>query len=453
MEKKKMEFYGGLFGAIVPFLAMVAVMITLTVTKHNSIKCFWVAAVVALCVSFLLAKDKKGINAITINSLTDPMFPTMVVIFLLAGILSYMLRDSGLINGLLWLCTTLNINAKLLPVATFLIGVVISTACGTQGGTVSTVTPILFPLGVELGCDPSLMLGAVISGAMFGDNLAPISDTTIASSGAFHGEVSKVVRSRVKYSCIAAVIAAVLFIILGMTTTTVGAGTYQADPAHAKTLIMLLIPAVMVFMMLRGAELIPVLVVCNLMAFALNVCMGFVPLAKMIETDGPVVRGMEGMIGVIVFTVFIFIQNGYLKEAGVFEALIKKLDKVCRTERSAELVSMLIVMLTVVMTASGTVSIVVAGPIVYQLFKKFNIDRHRGANFLDGTACGTGAILPWNNSVLVMLGLAVGTGLLPDGYGPMNFIPFSFYAIALLAVYFVCAVTGIFRKKDELPNY
>ena len=180
-ENKRMEFYGGLFGAILPFIVMVAIMVILTVTKNNGLKCFWVAGLAALCVSFLTAKDKKRMHSVAIESLRDPMFSTMVIIFLLAGVLSYLLRDSGLINGLLWLCTSLHINPGLLPAATFLIGVVISTACGTQGGTISTVTPILFPLAVQMGCSPAVMLGAIIGGAMFGDNLAPISDTTIAS--------------------------------------------------------------------------------------------------------------------------------------------------------------------------------------------------------------------------------------------------------------------------------
>lgn len=113
---------------------------------------------------------------------------------------------------------------------------------------------------------------------------------------------------------------------------------------------------------------------------------------------------------------------------------------------------MLVIALTVMMTASGTVSIIVAGPVIYQLFKTFNIDRHRGANYLDATACAIGAILPWNNSMLIMLGLAVSTGLIPETYSSFNFFPYSFYSFGLLAVYIICAITGIFRKPDA-RNY
>lgn len=451
-NKERMEFYGGLFGAVLPFLIMVAIMIVLTVTKNNGIKCFWVAGLSALCASYLLVKDKKRMNNVAIESLQDPMFSTVTIIFLLAGVLSYLLRESGLINGLLWLFTSLNIDASFIPAATFLVSVVISTACGTQGGTISTVTPIMFPLAVELGCNPALMLGAIIGGSMFGDNLAPISDTTIASSGSFHANVKDVVRSRIKYSLIAGIVALVLFIIFGFNTTSIGVQTYHADPAAAKTLVMLLVPVVMIVMMFRGGELVSVLLVCNMMAFALNILMGFVSIDTMITLDSPIVKGMDGMVGVIVFMIWIFIQNNFLKESGLFEELIDKLHMICKSARQMEIVSMVLIMLTLMMTAGGTTAIVVSGPIVYQLFKKFNIDRHRGANFLDGTACGFGAILPWNNSVLIMVGLAAATGLIPENYSPINFIPYCFYSFALLAVYFICAVTGLFRKQDE-KNY
>lgn len=453
MEKdKRMEFYGGTFGALMPFIAMVIVMVILTLTKNNGMKCFWVAGITAIMVAFLFAKDKKRFHNVTIDSMKDPIVGTTTIIFLLAGILSYLLRDSGLINGLLWLCQTLNVNAKFLPLATFLICVVISTACGTQGGTISAATPILFPLAVNMGCNPALMLGALISGAMFGDNLAPISDTTIASSGALHSNVRDVVKSRVKYSCIAAGVAAILFIIFGINTVQTVANAPTADASAAKTLIMLVIPAIMIFMMLRGAELVPVLLTCDLAAFLIDVILGFVPLSTMITTDSPIVRGMDGMIGVIIFCLLMFILTGYVREAGLFDILLEKIGNISKTPRQVELVSMIIVAITAVIVAGGTSAIVVAGPIVYQLFKKVNVDRRRGANYLDGTACGVASLLPWNPSLLIMFGLATATGLLPETFGPLNFIPYNFHGIMLIVVYLVCAFTGLFRTQDP-TNY
>ena len=447
-KQEKLEFHGGIIGAIIPFISMIIFMMMLVITKHNSMKSFWVPGLLALCLSFFLAKDKKKLNHLTIQALVEPMFATFIVIFFLAGILSQLLRVSGLINGLIWLCSAANVNAKFIPLVIFLVCVIISTACGTTGGTVTAVTPIMFPLAISLGCNPALVLGAIISGSFFGDNLAPISDTTIASSGSMRADVRDVVRSRVKYSVIAGSIAAVLYIVFGLITTVPTANQASVDQAHALTLIMLIVPVVMVIMMLRGAELIPVLLVCNLLALALNLICGFVGVGSLIETDGPIVAGIESMTGVVIFIVWVFIQVGFIKAAGVFDVLIKKLDRICKTPAQAELASMVVTMVALLATASNTVAIVIAGPIVYTLYEKFEIDRKRGANYLDGTACGLAGILPWNNSLMMMFALAVSSGFLPEGFSVLQLIPYSFHCILLLIVYFICAVTGLFRTKE-----
>ena len=450
-EEKKLEFYGGLFGAALPFIILIALLITLTITKHTGLKCFWVAGLAALCASFLLSKDKKRMGEVTVSALTDSVFATTLVIFILAGILSFMLRDSGLMKGLLWLFDTLHINAKFLPLATFLVCVLISTSCGTQGGTISTVTPIMFPIAVQLGCDPMLMLGAILSGAMFGDNLAPISDTTIASAGAFRADVREVVKHRLRYSLIAGGLAAILFLILGISTTG-GVQPYDVDPAMAKSLIMLVIPVIMLIMLLRGASLISVLIVCNILGFLLNVIMGFVPLSTMVDTSGPIVRGIEGMVGIIIFEVWIFIQNAFLKQSGALEALNSKLEKINRTPRSCELIAMLVSIITSIAAGNSTASVVIGGPVDYQLFKKHNTDRNRGAAYLDGVSCGAGSLVPWNASVLMLAGLAAGTELLSADFSPIYFIKYSFHGMGLLVIFFICALTGLFRKQDA-KNY
>lgn len=448
----KMEFYCGAFGAIIPFFSMILTILLLTISGRSGIEYYWTAGLVALFVALCLAKKKSDVHHVAIEALSNPMFGTLTIIFLLAGVLSHMLRQSGLINGLVWLCTVLNVNGAIFPAVTFLTCVVISTSCGTQYATIATVTPIMFPLAVNMGCSPAVMLGAIISGAMFGDNLAPISDTTIASSTAMHAHVTDVVKSRIKYSLIAASVSAVLFITLGITTTNAVSSSVVADAAYAKTLVMLLVPVVMIVMMYRRSELIPVLLICNVVAAVLNLAFGFISLDKMVSMEGPVVVGMSGMVTVVIFNMFILILNGFLSASGVYDVLLEKLHNLCKTPRSTELTVMALIAIIVVFAVSGTVSIIIAGPFVYELFKKNNIDRHRGANFLDGTACAVGALLPWNDCVLAMFGLAAATGLLSSDFSVLNFIPYNFHAMMLLVVYFVCGVTGLFRKPDA-KNY
>ena len=118
------------------------------------------------------------------------------------SILSQELRQSGLIQGLTWLVMKLGLSAGFLPLVAFLVCLLISTACGTSNGAIVAVLPVLLPVAASVGANPSVVVGAIVSGAIFGDNLAPISDTTIASALTQDAEVRDVVRTRLPYSLI-----------------------------------------------------------------------------------------------------------------------------------------------------------------------------------------------------------------------------------------------------------
>jgi len=448
---QKLAFYGGEVGSWAPILSLVLFMIGLVVTGHVSLKLFWTAGFFALCVSFLFAKDKKLFNSTALSGLTDPMFSVLCMAFILAGILSQLLRQSGLINGLLWLTTTLHLNTSFIPLITFLTCVMISTSCGTTGGTVSTVTPIMLPLAVSLGCNPSLIMGAIISGSYFGDNLAPISDTTIASAYTQEAEVPAVVRSRLVYSLTAGFAAALLFMYFGFKTTGTAPENLNIDPAYAKTLIMLIIPVIMVILMLRGMDLVPTLIVCNMIGIGLNLILGFVGLEKLFLADGPIIAGIEGMLSIVVFCMFLFQILQLTKQSGAFDTIIEKAQSICKTPMQSELVCAFLIIFAVATIAISTVAIVVVGPIARQILKKFNIDRKRGANIIDGLGAATAGVLPYNGSFMMATALAVSSGVLPDDFSVLSIPPYSFHCIMLFVVFFISIFTG-WGRKFETPE-
>ncbi|EKC57687.1 Na+/H+ antiporter NhaC, partial [human gut metagenome] len=137
------------------------------------------------------------------DGLKNDTLCVIIFAFLLAGILSQELRQSGLIQGLTWLVMKLGLSAGFLPLVAFLVCLLISTACGTSNGAIVAVLPVLLPVAASVGANPSVVVGAIVSGAIFGDNLAPISDTTIASALTQDAEVRDVVRTRLPYSLIA----------------------------------------------------------------------------------------------------------------------------------------------------------------------------------------------------------------------------------------------------------
>lgn len=448
-EEKRIEFYGRKIGAWLPMITMVIVMIMLVITGNVSLKLFWIAGFSGLCAGFLLAKDKKFFNQTVLEGLTDPMFSVLCMAFILAGILSQMLRQSGLIDGLLWFSTTLGLDSAFIPAITFAVCVLISTSCGTTGGTVSTVTPIMLPLAVQLGCNPALIMGAIISGAYFGDNLAPISDTTIASSLTQEAEVPQVVQSRFKYSIIAGATAFVLYIYFGFKTTEEVVTKLNVDSSHAKTLIMLVVPVLMVILMLKGMDLVPTLLICNMLALVLNLGMKFIDINKVISVEGPIVAGVDGMISIVVFCMFLFEILQMTKKSGVFEDVISGVSGKCKSPMQAELVSAVVTIFAVVTIAISTVAIVVVGPIVRQLLKKFQVDRRRGANIIDGLAAATAGVLPYNGSFMMATALAFSSGVLSDSFSVLSIPKFSFHCIMLFAVYFVSIFTGWGRKFEN----
>lgn len=450
-NKNKLEFYGGTLGAILPMITIFVGIMALVIMGYSAAKTFWAAGLAALMLAFLLAKNKNAFNNTVLKGLQNPLMAVMVMAFYLAGIVAALLKAGGLVDGLLWAASEINMGAQFIPAIAFLVCVVISVCTGTTGGTVSAVTPVMLPFAVKLGCDPALMMGAILSGSFFGDNLAPVSDTTIASAYTQETEVPKVVKSRIKYSVIAGAIALVLYIIFGHTMVGAAPANLDIDPGAAKSLILLLSPVVLVIMMVKGLSLVPALLACNLVTMILSLATGLISFDQMIGPEGVIISGIEGMIFLTVFCVFIFALVEMMNESGVFDKLIDRATANVNSARQAEGLAFVMVAVVTAMTAAATVAIVMCGPVMRKIFKKFHLNRERGANILDGTACGIGGMTFWNLSCLSAYTLAMSTGVLDESFSIMSAVPYTFHCIALVGVYIIAIITG-FGRKYETPE-
>ena len=248
----------------------------------------------------------------------------------------------------------------------------------------------------------ALICGAIVSGAIFGDNLAPISDTTIASALTQEAKINDVVRTRLPYSLISAAVSLVLFIFIGQS---MAAGTHP-DIA-SKTIVMqsyvlLLLPFIMVFMMRKGWDIMATLLICDIAGVIINLCLGCISPAVMFSGKGPVVSGMMGMM---VLLLFMILQ--IMKASGAFEQLGTSMMKWCKSYRSGELVVFANAAIGSIITGGSSPSIIFFGPFVRQITKELGIDRCRGANILDGTACGITGLMPHGNPNLVSIGVVM----------------------------------------------
>ena len=448
MEKKS-GFYGGKFGVWLPVLFMLAGMLASTIVGGGGLARLTGITFFALALGFLLAKDKKNYGKITMKGLQNPILGTVIMAYLMAGILAQLLRQSGLIDALIWGITRLGLNAGWIPLVGFLACVLISTSCGTSTGSVTAVAPVLLPLAHSLGINMGLMCGAIISGAIFGDNLAPISDTTISSALTQEADISKVVRTRFPYAAISGAVAAVLFAVIGLTQDANIPADLELDGSTAKSLVLLAIPVLMVFLMRKGWDLMGTLILCNLSGIVLDLALGCIAPVKMFANDGPIIGGMSGMMVLVLYVILLFQLLEILNSSGAFDDLTVSLMKHCKSPRSGELVCYLVAAIGSVVTGGSGIAIVFFGSLVRRITKAFHIDRCRGANILDGVACGATGLMPHGNPTLVSLGVALAIDGVDPNFSFLNIIPYTFHCWGLLIIFLVSILTGIGRKFES----
>ncbi|WP_425755877.1 Na+/H+ antiporter NhaC family protein [Ihubacter sp. rT4E-8] len=451
MDEKKTKvtaaFYGGALGPWIPVIIMIVGMIIGTVIGGGGLTRFAIITFAALIAGFLLAKDKKNFGEICFSGLKNHMLSILIIAFLMAGVMGQLLRQSGLINALIYVVGELNMSVGLLPLIAFLICAVISTSCGTSTGSAAAVAPLLIPLSAELGCNVGLICGAIIAGAIFGDNLAPISDTTIGSALTQEAAVKDVVRTRLPYSLIAGGLSAVLFVIFGMrmdVNTTIHIG---ADETNLKALAMLILPILMIVLMKKGLDIVGTLIICNVVGVVLVLALGCIPLGTLLDNEGPIGAGLTGMMGIVLYALLIFQILEILNVSGAFDRLMAGLIKLCKTPRSGEFAGMAMTAVTTICAGGSSPAIIFCGPLVRNVAKNFGIEKTRGANILDGTSCGVSGLLPYGTCIMLCMNFT--QGLVPEDFSFLDIIPYSFHSMFLLLLFFFSILTGIGRRFEK----
>ena len=369
----------------------------------------------------------------------------------MAGLLSSLLKTSGLIQALIWVVAELHVNTGFIPVVAFLICVVISTACGTSTGTVTAVSAVMCPLAGELGIDMGLMCGAVISGSIFGDNLAPISDTTIASSQTQGVTVQEAVRTRLPYSMTVGIISGILYIVIGLSQSAGGSAAIEADPSSAKSLVFLLVPVVLVLLMYKGWGLVSALLLSNALVIFFSLVLGVLDPAVLFSDDSPIASGMGSMANVAIVSCLIVMMIQIPTKSGAMDAFASWIITKCKSIRSAELIAYFMAIFGVVATHSSTNTIIFTGPFVRTLMDDYKdeADHSRSANILDATACGTNGLIPHGNPALVITGVATGVAGVPATFSFLDFLPYNFHCWGLLIIFFLSIMTGVGRKRKK----
>jgi Na+/H+ antiporter NhaC len=439
---------------------------------------------VSLIVGMLFARGhwKKYANTI-FEGMTQRVAVTAIVAWLWAGMFADTIQTGGFVDGLVWAATTLDVGAALFPALTFVFAGLLATGIGTGYGTAAVFTALVFPAGVLLGADPVLMFGSILSGAVFGDNLAPVSDTTIVSAVTQDADIGGVVASRFKYAVIAAVLALSSYLVAGAATAgqPLDVAADVVGNVGPLGLVHLVSIGVVIVSAVQGRHIVEAISWGLIVSSVFNVALGLAPASAMIvfrapETSGvasavagaPVVgavvqtvptaevgvggsiyTGAVGFFPLIVLVLLIVAAAQIMREGGAFEALQDwLLETVATSVRRAELTMVLGTAIVNAMITINTAAEIAIAPYIRTLGQRFNINGYRRANILDANTSALGYIFPWGGGVLA--GYAVMTNL-PGQYewfteamlvNPAAVWPYVFHGWFLVGVFVLAALTG-----------
>jgi Na+/H+ antiporter NhaC len=449
-EKQKLELRGGIGGAIT-ILVIGLVFLVIAALQHSKIIGYAVAFLIALIVGIFFAKDEKQYANAIVGGLTKPMFATIALAVLLASIAGSLVSQSGLIGTLAVIAIKLGLTGKFFVAVTFIITCLVSFSTGTSVGTYFVIIPILYPAGILIGADPAFLIGAIAAGAAFGDNLAPISDTTIASAYTQEMDIGGVVKSRMKYSIVVGIIALFLYLFFGPAGPIIG--EYEAKAFNLVSLVMLVIPAVIVALALFRKHLITALSVGLVTGIITSLIFGIFKPTQLLDfpkaftVEGLIPSSILGVMPTILFLMVIFPLLGVMENSGTLDRLGSGFSKLAKSPRKAEASIVGSVGILTMVTGVTSAAIISLGDMVKDLGKRFKIDGYRRANLMDCAGATFCFIVPWTVHAIIPTMLAKANAPIESAklISPATVCLHNFYSWTMLVMLIFAIITGYGR--------
>lgn len=385
-----------------------------------------VAFLIALFVAFLQNKElsfNKKIEVIA-KGVGEENIITMSLIFLCAGGFSGAVTAAGGVDS------TVNLGLSLIPAhfavaGLFLIGCFISVSMGTSMGTIAALAPIAVGISEKTGFALSICIGAVVCGAMFGDNLSMISDTTIAAVKTQGCEMKDKFKANFFIVLPAAIITVLIFWLATRNMS------FQLKENLNYSLWEVLPYMVVLLGALIGINVFVVLISGIVISLIVGVSMGHIALSEMFQVVG---SGVTSMYDITVISIIAACIVSLVKEHGGIQFILNLIKSNINGRRGAEFGIALLALFVDACTANNTVAIVMTGPIAKEISEEFDVDPRRSASLLDMfTSVGQG-IIPYGAQ---LLSAATLTGLTPLQIIPNLYYPLLMGVCGILAIIFL----------------
>ena len=429
-EERKLQFRGGIGMSLIPVAIYIFFCMVLFIGfKAFNMEALAVGGFLALLIGGVFCTSYSDYWESAIKGISSITSVSVIVILLLVGMFSALIKQCGLSGGFVWIANAVGMKGGIFVAFTFLATCIVSTATGSSIGTMFIAFPIFYPAGILLGANEMMMAGSIVSGAIFGDNLAPISDTTIASASTQQFKNGK--------------------------PADIG-GVYEGGSIDAATnpvsLVMLIPVVLMLTVSTKTRNIYSGILIGLVSGIAVGLAAGLFTPADVFSNDaannaavGFLISGINNILPTCALVISVFGIMGVLTDAGMLNLIAEKIlnSKMARTTGGAELVCMMGIAFTTILLGGVTsASILTFGPILNKIGAAKNIHPYRRANLLDGTANSLPAIIPFM-SVFVFIGAAL------TGLSPVVVAGGTIYGFVLFFVFLAAVLTGWGRKNEE----
>ena len=394
------------------------------------------AVLLAVICAFVLFRGSMNEKFSTFaRGVGDENMVTMCMIFLLSGAFTRVAGSMGAVSSVVNLGLSL-VPGYLMAAGIFIVACFMSMATGTSMGTIAAVAPIAIGVAEAAGLPMPLMMATVVGGAMFGDNLSIISDTTIAATKLQGCSLRDKFRLNFWLAIPAAAITITLLLIFA-----------RPDAAAAASVgdwnLLLILPYLFVLIFsLIGINVFIVLVFGIFFAGIVGIFVGEMTALTVAQE---IHQGFLSMMPVFLTSIFIGGLASLTTKAGGLQWLVNRVRHMIRGPKSAEIGISAMISLADMAIANNTVAIIVTGPVAREIAEEFQVDPRRSAALLDVWSCVFQGAIPYGAQLLMVVGLAGGT------VSAFEIMPFLWYqwllaAFALLSIWIPFA-NGTMRKN------
>ena len=390
---------------------------------------FLVALLVACFQNRKLPFDDK--LTIMGRGMGDKTIVTMVLIFMVAGIfVGTVGRDSA--ESVAYLLLSV-VPVQFAVAVLFVVSCFVSLSMGTSVGTITLITPIAVAVSSASGFSLPLCVASVMGGAMFGDNLSFISDTTIAACQGQGCQMKDKFRENFKIALPAAIVSLVIILALSFGADLGGSVVHEYDLIQLIPYLIVLVGGII------GVNVFVVLLLGILSGSIIMVATGATAATDLLANMG---SGAAGMFETTMVALLVSAICALIREYGGFVALLNGIKSLFKSKKGGQLGMGLLVGAMDIATANNTVAIVISNPLAADMAKTYGISKRKTASLLDTFSCVFQGILPYGAQMLVAISAATELGFAVSAF---QIIPFLFYPFLLL----ISSLVFIFIVPDK----